>query len=53
MSNIAERVVVLTLAKIFNWGDSQSSDQFEISISSLKTSSLILFKPIKGVFTQN
>jgi len=53
MSHTAERSVILTLAKIFNWEDSQSSNLFEVSFYSLKTSSLILFKQVKATFAQN
>ncbi len=47
--SIHERIIILTLVKIFNWDDSHGSNRFEASFYSLKTTSLILSKPIKGL----
>lgn len=49
---MSERVVVLTILKIFNWNESKCSNIFEISFFSLKASSLILTKQIKGAISQ-
>ena len=48
----AERTVLVTILKIFNWNHPQASNLFDISFFSLKTSSLILQKNIKASITQ-
>lgn len=47
-----ERVVVLTILKIFNWNEANSSNLFELAFYSAKTSSLILSKQVKTSINQ-
>lgn len=52
LSTMSERVVVLTILKIFNWNLNQTSPLFEFAFFSLKTNCPIVSKTIRATCQQ-